>query len=251
MVKYVLLAVEGPHDQATVGRLLKLAGLKEFQGTHQNLDPFWQKFVPVYPSPLQRIHIRLDMPSIYESEACSVAIYQGEGNNLVKRLKAIITNHPCYRDDIDAFGVIVDADAKSPQIVAQKYVRDFGKLFPGFSKTLGVVSPTHPRTGLYVLPNNVDQGTLDTLLVKCADVVYADLKVGAKAYLDQVPQHHKTHWTNFDEQKALVATVTSVLKPGAANTPSIAQNDWICERSLANIAELAALNSFLWKLLRL
>lgn len=248
-MRYALLAAEGSHDQAAIGRLLELAGMQRFDGKPHNLDPFWQKCVPVYPSPHQRLYVRLDMPSIYQTEELSVAVYQGEGTNLVSKLKAILINHKPYQEDLDAFGMIVDADTMAPDEVAKKVVPEFRPFFPDFSEGPGEVSGHQPRTGLYILPDNANQGTLDTLLVKCADIVYADLKTAAEAYLSQVDGQYKSRWRPFDEPKALVATVTSVLKPGLTNTASIAQNDWICERSVAGIAELASLRRFLGQLL--
>lgn len=107
-MRYALLGVEGTHDQAAVGKLLKIAGLQRFNGRLQSLNPFWKKFVPVYPHPeKQSLYERLDMPSIYETEVCSVAVYQGQGSsNLIKNLKAILTNNKPFKDDIDAFGLV-------------------------------------------------------------------------------------------------------------------------------------------------
>ena len=49
----------------------------------------------------------------------------------------------------------------------------------------------------------------------------------------------------------MVATIVSVLKPGASNTPSIAQNNWICEKTVNGVAEVALLGKFLEDLLEL
>jgi hypothetical protein len=48
-VKYCILGVEGQHDQAFVGKILELYGLKRFDGKHKHVDPFWTKFIPSYP----------------------------------------------------------------------------------------------------------------------------------------------------------------------------------------------------------
>ena len=51
-MKYAIIGVEGPHDQAFTGKVLKLLGLKDFReelkGLESQLDPFWRKFIPVY-----------------------------------------------------------------------------------------------------------------------------------------------------------------------------------------------------------
>ena len=51
--------------------------------------------------------------------------------------------------------------------------------------------------------------------------------------------------------KALVATIVSVLKPGRANAPSIADDEWICELTEKNVPEVALLKQFLVNLLEL
>ena len=55
----------------------------------------------------------------------------------------------------------------------------------------------------------------------------------------------RSHWKPFDRQKAIVASIVSVLKPGMANTPSIAQDRWICEQTVKDVAEIAMLKQFM------
>jgi hypothetical protein len=49
----------------------------------------------------------------------------------------------------------------------------------------------------------------------------------------------------------MVGTIVSVLKPGASNTSSIAQDHWICEKTVNGVAEVALLDEFLKDLLEL
>ncbi len=242
-MKYALLGVEGPHDQAAVGKLLKIAGFRLFNGKPKHLDSFWGKLVPAYPP--SSLYGRFNMPSIYQSDVYSVAIYQGEGSNLTENLQDILATHAPYHQDIAAFGIVVDADETLPENKAKPFAHAFRSFFPDFPTQPGIVSAGTPKTGVYVLPDNVRQGTLDTLLVQCGNAVYPDLKSQAQAYLDHVDKRYTQHWRPFDKPKALVATMTSVLKPGATNTASIAQNAWIGPESLASIPELAALQNFL------
>ncbi len=58
-------------------------------------------------------------------------------------------------------------------------------------------------------------------------------------------------WKPFDQEKAIVATVTSVLKPGKTNQTSISDNDWICLETEQKIPELRNLTTFLRNLLDL
>jgi len=128
--RYAVIGVEGPHDQAFVGKVLMGLGFREFGGKASELDPFWEKFKPAYPKN-GKLYDRLDMPSILSTDDLSVALYAAGGASL---------------------------------------------------KTI---------------------------------------------YLGEFEAGDKAHWAPFDEQKALVATVASVLQPGATNTVTIKRDGWI------------------------
>ena len=80
---------------------------------------------------------------------------------------------------------------------------------------------------------------------------HPDHKVGAVQFLDGLNIAHKSHWGPFDREKAMVATIVSVLKPGASNTPSIGQDRWVCEETVNGVTEVALLSEFLKDLLEL
>lgn len=249
-VKYSILGVEGPHDQAFIGKLLERYGLEKFKGERDSLDSFWEKFIPTYPI-RGKLYVRLDMPSIFSSSTHSVVVYQGEGSNLCKNLKGKIGEHDPFMKDIHAFGLILDADDKTPQQKATYYAKELQELYPDLDNEPGKIVAGEPRTGIYVLPDNKKQGTLDSILIDCATVIYPDPKVGAMRFLDGLNADYKSHWRPFDREKATVATIVSVLKPGAANASSISQNDWVCNKTVNEVAEVALLGEFLKDLLEL
>src|SRR6478672_5842598 len=179
--RYALLGVEGYHDQAFLERVLdKLLGFKKFNGKESDLETFWRKFVPVYPSKGGKLYIRLDMPSIIHTEDVSVAIYAGEGTNLIQNLVAKLS-------DIDystllAFGIVADADKNSPDRVGEIYSEGFRELFANFPNKPGVIIESLPRLGLYILPDNSNQGVLDTLICKCGESAYPEFMKRARSY---------------------------------------------------------------------
>lgn len=255
-MKYAIIGVEGPHDQAFVSKVLKaLLGFKDFRGKEykgleDNLDPFWQIFIPSYPSK-GNLYKRLDMPSILYNDSMSVAVYQGEGSNLVNNLDAFICDHPPYRQELTAFGIVADADDKSLDSVVDPYANRFRNYYPNFPNQPGVVDTNSPRTGIYVLPDNESQGVLDTLLCNCGKVVYPEYTQRAKTYLDEFSEEEleSLKWGPFDSQKALVATVVSVLRPGKTNTVSIADNDWVSDRTQKEVPQMRKFVNFLQQLL--
>jgi hypothetical protein len=117
----------------------------------------------------------------------------------------------------------------------------------------GAIVQGTPRLGLYILPNNSDQGVLETLLCECGEVSYPLYMERAKSYVGQFSKEelrqNKVKWKPFDEEKAIVAAVASILKPGKTNTVSIADNAWVSTETEKQIVALKNLVSFLRELI--
>jgi len=262
-LKYCLLAVEGYHDQAAIGKMLELIGFERFDGKYDKdgredkFDDFWEGFIPTYPRAGGSLYTRLDMPSIFTSQTHSVAIYVGDGDDLLKKLYAIINNHRQYAEEVHAFGLIVDADNNEPRLVAEKKVKGSKKVpglksvFPMIPSEPGTITVGPPRTGIYVLPNNRDSGVLDSVLTDCASIVYPDHKKAADNFLDSLDKAHTKHFRPFDKEKAIIASIVSVLKPGMSNTSSIAQDKWINAQTIDAVSNIRLLYEFLKDLLGL
>ena len=58
-------------------------------------------------------------------------------------------------------------------------------------------------------------------------------------------------WKPFDRQKAIVAAVASILKPGGTNTATLSNNDWVSQNTYNQIEEIKAFCTFLENLLDL
>ncbi|NQE35699.1 hypothetical protein E5S67_03434 [Microcoleus sp. IPMA8] len=94
---------------------------------------------------------------------------------------------------------------------------------------------------------------MDTLLCECGQIAYPAYMEKASSYLDEFSEKERKSlkWKNFDREKALVATVVSVLKPGKTNTTSIADNNWVSEQTQQQVPALANFLEFLSQLLEL
>ena len=226
MPRYAILGVEGPHDQAFVAKVLMGLGFKEFSGKANELDPFWNQLKPSYPKN-GMLYARMDMPSILATGDLSVAIYAAGGSSLKEIFPATFINNPPYRDAVAAFGIVADADKTDSVKVAADYAAVYRQHFPAFPDQPGVVELSNVRTGIYVLPDNTHRGVLETLVIPCGDVVYPAHMTAARGYLKTIDPAEKKHWKPFDEEKALVATVASVLQPGATNTVTIKFDKWL------------------------
>lgn len=256
MRKYALIAVEGNHDQALIEKVLrKIMGFKRFSGNAKDLDQFWKKFVPKYPpkkgTKEGKLYVRLDMPSILLKENLSVGIYAGEGSNVLSNLEDQLSDMDC--NEFFSFGIIADSDKNPPETVAKNYCSYLQKLFPKFPDTPGEVKQIGTRTGIFVVPNNEEQGVLETVLLKCGKVAYREYLQRANDYIDRFSEEEqkKLDWSRFDKEKAIIATVVSVLKPSKTNQTSISDNQWISSETAESVEDLQKLVSFLEDLLGL
>lgn len=162
MTKYAILGVEGPHDQAFVGKVLQeYWGFSKFDGKKTNLDPFWHRFIPTYPKH-GNLYKRLDMPAILSKEPLSVAIYVGEGSNLGNNLDLILENNPPYQNEIFAFGLIVDSDTTEPSEDKAHWKR-FDLLKAHVATVVSVLKPGKTNTVSIADNNWITYDTLTNL----------------------------------------------------------------------------------------
>jgi hypothetical protein len=251
--RHAILVVEGPTDQAVIGRALeKLLAFRKFNGGLDDLPPFWRdeaKVVPSYPPRKGSLYERLPMPSILSDAVWSLAVYAGGGSKLKQQVGELIHNHDLH-EKLDAFGIIVDADNDSPAKVTDSYRRAFQSWFPGLPDQPGHVASGPPATGVFVLPDNRRQGVVEHLVLECGLVVYPQHVARARQYVIGfgAEDRRRAKWSPFDEEKAIVASVGSLLKPGKTNTATIADNQWISEET-AGCSMLSALVTFLQRLL--
>lgn len=251
----VLIGVEGNHDQAFIAKILKnIFRLTECQN-QKYLDSIWRKFIPTYPTQSGKLHLRLDMPSILYNEVLSIAIYAGEGSKLIENLQLKLSDID-YSNSLKAFGIVADADSNMPSFVVQRYRDGLKDLFPGFpseTSCIGAIVDEKPRLGIFILPDNSSNGVLDTMLCKCGDVAYPSLMPRAKDYISKFSDDEVglIGWKPFDRQKAIVAAVASILKPGGTNTATLSNNDWVSQNTYNQIEEIKAFCTFLENLLDL
>ncbi|WP_434686625.1 DUF3226 domain-containing protein [Pseudanabaena minima] len=256
--------VEGNHDQAFVERVFrKLLGFSAWDHKTDPLESLWQGLVPSYnPKKTKEYYTRINMPTILNTDDLSIAIYVGEGSNLLENLigeKTIGEKTSVLQNISDAlsnlnpdafsgFGIILDADKKTPDEIAKTYCDKLKEYFPNFPNQAGTVVKGLPNLGIYILPNNSDQGVLDTLLCDCGEVAYPIYMQRARAYINQFSE---IKWKRFDKDKATIATVASVLKPGKTNTTSIADDKWISSDTAQQIPAIQSLVYFLRSLIEI
>ena len=236
---YVYFAVEGPHDLEFVGRFLKLHGLKRVQDKNQ-LAPFWTPLLPTtWPSPKGSTNLlkRVEVPVFFQNQDASVAIDSVTGDS--RLLRSAINTRATVElpggEALHAIGVVLDSDQdESAMARFTTIAKGLAAENLPLATAPGQVVSGPPRLGIFVLPDNAAAGTLEDLLIECAEKQYPQLLVSARTHVGSVtdgPPYEKSDLEDFlspaGRRKAIVGSIGSVLRPGKAIQTSIQDNRWV------------------------
>lgn len=253
MPHYSYLLVEGPHDREFICRLLKPASTQRVQLLPE-LDPFWVKLVPTTFPHKDELNRLVPVPLFLTSPTHQIAIQVAGGDQFGKTLEQSLSMLPRA---VDSLGIILDADStRSPadrfQVVADDLT---GRGMPSVAQP-GVIAAGPPPTGIFVIPDNLAAGTLESLLLDCGQLEYTSLLSSARDYLRSIDlsalQHDDLKEFNkpAGRDKAVIHAMASILKPGKTIHVSIQDNRWVSANAVT-LPRIAALSQFLRTLLSL
>jgi hypothetical protein len=253
MRRHVLLCVEGPHDEAVLGRLLRHAQLSRVRDLDGLADTSWGDLVP-RSFPVKDLVARHPVPAFYSSERATVAILFGAGSGWPAQLGDSLQ---LLRKPVDAVGVLVDAD-QAPTASLQKASAELQrmKLAPGAHGEVVVGANGSADCGIYVVPGGGVSGTMEDVLLAAGERVYGKALRAAQGLVDEaltgaldIPSaEQKELRAPLGKKKSSLAITSSLLKPGKAIQNSISDNRWIS--GALDEPLVAALNGFLASLLR-
>ncbi len=253
-MRRIYFVTEGPHDVEALGRLLSRLGAIRVQNIDQ-LDAFWKRLVPrIFPHEGDLLR-RVPVPVFFQAEAFSVAVHSAIGiSEISKVTRASLAN---LDEPPAAVGVVVDADDRSATVVWNEILAEMSEF--DFGQAPGQPGVSEPRAGVFVLPNNEDPGTLETLLLTCGEKVYPELIRSARTWIESLDPWDNTIFANANERKylakpagkvkAVVAAVASVLRPGRSVQVSIQDNRWLSDPEAMSIPEVAAFQAFVSSLI--
>jgi hypothetical protein len=171
MPKYGYLVVEGPHDVEFAYRLLSPRGLHRVR-LEVDLDPFFAPVIPRTYPPEGDLQKRVPVPLFLQSATHAIAVHSAIGDT---QLIETVEENALLLDvaRVTAIGVILDSDSDVSPGDRYNTVRDGlrAKQFP-FPDDAAVVAAGAPRLGAFVLPDNQNRGTLEDLLLECAQEIY-------------------------------------------------------------------------------
>ena len=253
-MRRIYFVTEGPHDVEALGRLLSTLGASRIKKIDQ-LDTFWERLVPrIFPHEGDLLR-RVPVPVFFQSETFSVAVHSAIGiSEISKVTRASLAN---LDEPPGAVGIVVDADDRSASVVWNEILAEMVEF--DFGRAPGQLGVSEPKAGVFVLPNNEDHGTLETILLKCGEKVYPELIAGARAWIEPLDPEDNTIFVTSKERqdlakpagklKAVVAAVASVLRPGRAVQVSIQDNRWLSDKEALSTPEVAAFQAFVSSLI--
>jgi len=258
-MEYGYLVVEGHHDIEYIGALLKKNGLSRIVRI-DTLDQYWQQtnIIPRKYPPDGDLMKRVPSPVFFQNDKYSLAVHSAIGDaNIVRTIRGTLLNVETLLIDATGIGIIIDADyRKGGGIGRFSEIKSQIKDLIPVGNNPGQILSGRPNSGIFVLPDNNVDGTLETILIKCAQKVYSNLCTGAESYVNGVDSDKlvgddkKYFITPSGKNKAIVGCVGNILRPGKAIQVSIQDNRWICDETV-KIPEIEMLNQFLKELFNL
>jgi len=258
-VERFLLLVEGPHDLEFCARLIKPEGFGRIDSLAklESEFSFWRQLVPKKFPKDDNLLARHPVPTFFSNPSGqSVAmIVSGGDSKLAGQLDYSLGN---LNQQPDSIGIILDTDQdRTPQSRHDSLLASIRAhaSSPTFAGHPGEIAPGPPKTGVYCIPDNLNPGTMEDLLLEGATIAYPQLMNAAKAFtsfaseLDELNKSDLSEYKNAGPKKSTASAMASILKPGKSIQVSIQDNRWLADDAL-NLPRIASLRCFLLKLLQ-
>mgnify|MGYP006197063589 FL=1 len=258
MVRYCYIVVEGPQDVEFLIGLLKFYDLKRVIHL-SSLDKFWETLIPTaYPLDGD-LTKRVPVPSFVQNEQLSIALHSSIG---ITRIAQTIEESLKFIQVARLFsvGIFADADySETPQERFNKLITklsdiDLPNLLP--PSQIGQVNNHSTRCGIFIAPNNREQGTLEDILLECAKINYPDLLNLSQTYIESIDRNQLTKNDLEDfkkpagEKKAIISSISSILRPGKALQVSLQDNRWLDKQTL-ELESIKLIKNFLEQIIGL
>lgn len=261
-MKYSFIVTEGHHDIEFLARILKISYSLEHIKQLDDLDPYWNNLVPK-DFPIEGdLTKRVPVPTFFQNNQLSVALHScGGDGNLAEEVQENLIELSRQSSKVFGIGIILDADSKETPIKRfELCINQFTELESPLSIELplpaspGEVTKNAPRCGIFVLPDNKSSGTLEDILIACAEINYPDLLNQSRNYIDSInlsllnKEDRKKIKKPAGKNKVIISSITSILRPTRSLAVSIHDNRWVDEETI-NLDRLVAIRDFVGEII--
>lgn len=242
--------VEGPHDLEVVGRMLGERGFHRLN-QFEELDEYWHRLVPrTFPHKGDLLR-RVPVPVFFAAAGASVAVQSAVGDTKIATLAVATVS--ALDTPPDALGIVLDADSSAPPLHRWNQLKPLLPV-PSIGNGPGDVATGPIRAGVFVVPDNTAHGTIEDILMECAEQAYPELLRSARAWIDAIDPNDAAIFVNADERrdfgkpagksKAIVGAVANVLRPGKAVQVSLQDNRWLRDPKALALPRVARVQAF-------
>lgn len=252
-----LIIVEGAHDIALIEKLLRLNGIGEKIGNEKDLPEVWKHMIPArYPFNADRLERITPIPSFVKNSDVSVAIKNANSDKAIMSVLRQTLQLMKFEelDQISAIMLVCDADRMEGDEKRRKLLADrdedadFSLDVESMKLNVGIKKiPLHT----FVFPDNSGKGNLENLLLQTAEVEYPELLKLATEYVEKASNIQDSLKKEQNAKKAKVGCIANAMKPGKANQVSIADDNWVSERTIRECSMLRTLNMTLQEMISL
>jgi hypothetical protein len=243
-----LLIVEGAHDAAFFGSLLKKKCFENITTISRikERDPSgaWSSLIPTkYPFKEDLLDRISPVPDYYfHSNGRICCVVKSDGIEKIKE-KLISSVRSIGLDAISGIGLVVDADKDSAGKRFIQYCDELASIntemkedenFPlPLPQHIGQVFAGPPKIGIHVFPNNAAPGALETVLLECARTNAPDLHDCADNAVKKIIKANpkgrdfKKLRKPMGSEKATAGIIANLLYPGASLASSLKSDVWL------------------------
>lgn len=260
-MKNFLIIVEGTHDNAFLGKILKNMGFVEIKNI-SNISELLKKLIPNnFPFKYDKLNIFNFVPFFYKKNDKQVAIINANGeNNILNKIDNILSEYTIDEiKQIDRILIFADGDLKN-RTEKIEGILDIDFLQKGFEflkrEDLSLDNPIvnikdkfKIPLDYFIFPDNESKGRLEDVILDSIKMSDRDLLELTKDYIAEISPSYKVTWNslNSKEEKAEIGIIGNIFIPGAGNTALICSDkiNWLSLNQKKHINSLDKVYSFL------
>lgn len=266
MTRKVYILAEGALDVAFLGRLLTQSfKCRRVQYLEELGD--WQVFAGKFKFPRESSGgLRIDdfsigVPAFYllDGEPRTLVLLRlGQGDQIWQTLQDDLEFLRDRGDPLtpDAFGIVVDFDFAGTAERFQTIASGLEKAgLPAPKKPGGFTTDGSPLVGVFVLPDNRSEGTLEDILLALGDRAYPRLMSAARRFVESTDTAElpaisvKSLNKPAGRKKAVISAATAVLMPESHTPRSVHSGLWFEAGVVESTPEIKDCLQFLANLL--
>lgn len=251
-MRYGLIVVEGWADLEFTVAVLKHLGVKEKVKKTGAAAGFWEPLIPKTLPQHKLLWERLKIPRIVQSDEISIAVYAVGGYTNFNDINFFLKLSPGHFSQLSAFGVVFDADKGENDdkdfisVRANEVIGQIPNTPAPLPTVAGTLIPGDTCTGIYIMPNNKEEGALEKVLIDAGAIAYPDLMENSQKFVDANVADHRE---SFNPEKSKVSAAASILQPDASTNISIRDDRWVCAETYKSTAMVSQFVDFLAELL--